>query len=220
MENVFIGICGIIGAGKTTLAKNLGRVLDLPVYCEEVIENEYLSDFYADMKRYAFPLQIHLLNRRFKQHQQIIWQGRGGIQDRTIYEDSVFAKMLMESGMMEERDYRCYVELFGNMSNFMRKPNVIVYLEVTAEQSQARIKQRAREMEAGIPLDYLRSLAEAYESFIRDISRVVPVIRVDWNEIHDPEETAERIKQEYERIQIVHSVDWQHPVAPLRDHDQ
>jgi deoxyadenosine kinase len=72
-ENLFIGISGIIGAGKTTLATQLGRVFNLPVYYEEVIDNTYLADFYKDMARYSFPLQIHLLNQRFKQHQQIIW---------------------------------------------------------------------------------------------------------------------------------------------------
>jgi len=109
-------------AGKTTLATSLGKVLGLPVFYEEVIENEYLADFYKDMKKYAFPLQIYLLNRRFRQHQQIIWQGKGGVQDRTIYEDSVFARMLMESGNMDERDYRTYTELFNNMANFSMFP--------------------------------------------------------------------------------------------------
>jgi hypothetical protein len=79
--------------GKSTLAKSLGEALGLPVHYEEVMENDYLTDFYGDMRRYAFPLQIYLLNRRFRQHQQIIWQGKGGVQDRTIYEDSVFAKV-------------------------------------------------------------------------------------------------------------------------------
>jgi deoxyadenosine kinase len=80
--NSILGISGIIGAGKTTLATHLGKVLDVPVYYEPVIDNEYLADFYADMKKYSFPLQIYLLNKRFRQHQQIIWQGKGGVQDR------------------------------------------------------------------------------------------------------------------------------------------
>lgn len=89
---LFIGISGLIGAGKSTLAAELGKILDLPVYYEPVIENEYLADFYKDPKRYSFSLQIYLLNQRFVQHQQLVWKNQGGIQDRTIYEDSVFAK--------------------------------------------------------------------------------------------------------------------------------
>src|SRR3989338_5750881 len=92
-EDLFIGIAGIIGAGKSTLARSLAQTMGLPVYYEPVNDHEYLADFYTDMKKYSFSMQVYLLNRRFQQHQQIIWQGRGGVQDRTIYEDSVFAKV-------------------------------------------------------------------------------------------------------------------------------
>ena len=112
-EDNFIGISGLIGAGKTTLAKALGKVLNLPVYYEPIIENEYLEDFYRDMKRYSFSFQIYLLNCRFRQHQQVLWNGTGGIQDRTLYEDSIFAKVLYEDGNMEEREYKTYLNLFN-----------------------------------------------------------------------------------------------------------
>lgn len=102
------------------------------------------------------------------------------------------------------------------MSNFMRKPNIIVFLDVSPEQSYERVKMRARDMESEIPLSYLQNLARAYEDFIKDISKVIPVIRVDWNQFRTTEEMAERIKQEYEKIQIVHTVDWQHPKTPTR----
>ena len=120
-EDNFIGISGIIGAGKTTLAAALGKVMNLPVYYEPIVENEYLTDFYRDMKRYSFSFQIYLLNVRFRQHQQVLWNGTGGIQDRTLYEDSIFAKVLYEDGNMEEREYKTYLNLFRNMSNFMKK---------------------------------------------------------------------------------------------------
>lgn len=99
-ENLFIGIAGMIGAGKSTLAKSLGEHLKIDVYYESVEDNEYLEDFYRDTARYAFATQIYLLNKRFQQHQLIIWRGRSAIQDRTIYEDSIFAKMLAESGLI------------------------------------------------------------------------------------------------------------------------
>jgi len=135
LENVFITISGIIGAGKTTLAEALAKRLNLPIYYEPVKDNVYLEDFYMDIKKYSFPMQVYLLNARFKQQQEIIWNGKGGVQDRSIYEDSIFAKMLYESGLMEERDYETYQSLFRNMSNFMKVPSVIVHLDVSPEES-------------------------------------------------------------------------------------
>eukprot|EP00029_Vermamoeba_vermiformis_P001817 TRINITY_DN12038_c0_g1_i1.p1 TRINITY_DN12038_c0_g1~~TRINITY_DN12038_c0_g1_i1.p1 ORF type:complete len:212 (-),score=71.13 TRINITY_DN12038_c0_g1_i1:80-673(-) len=182
--------------------------MGLPVYFEGVIDNTYLADFYKDMKKYAFPLQIFLLNKRFRQHQQIIWQGKGGVQDRTIYEDSIFAKMLRNSGMMDDRDYQTYMELFNNMANFMRKPNLIIHLDVKPEESMHRIKMRSRDCESGIELQYLKNLYDAYEEFLKDISRVIPVIRVNWSEFRSAEEMAEVIKKEWETIHNVHNIEW------------
>lgn len=196
-ENVFIGIAGMIGAGKSTLAARLGEHLKIDVYYEPVEDNEYLADFYRDTPRYAFATQIYLLNRRFQQHQEIIWKGRSAVQDRTIYEDSVFAKMLAEQGIMDERDYRTYVDLFRHMSNFMCKPNVIVYLDVSPERSMERIKARSRGVESGISLEYLTALHAGYEEFIRDISRLIPVIRVDYDRFPSIEEMAGVISREY-----------------------
>jgi deoxyadenosine kinase len=182
---------------------------DVPVYYEPVIDNEYLADFYADMKKYSFPLQIYLLNKRFRQHQQIIWQGKGGVQDRTIYEDSVFAKMLRDANLMEERDYRTYIELFNNMANFMRKPNLIVHLDVTPEESLERIRMRSRSCESTITLEYLTNLHKAYEEFIQEISRVIPVIRVNWSKFRSAEEMAEMIKKEWQTMQNIHHITWE-----------
>jgi deoxyadenosine kinase len=95
--------------------------MDLPLYQEPVIDNIYLADFYKNPEQYAFKLQIYLLNERFKQHQQIIWNYKGGVQDRTIWEDRVFAKVLFQQGSMDQRDYETYLSLFQNMSNFMKK---------------------------------------------------------------------------------------------------
>ena len=196
-ENLFIGIAGMIGAGKSTLATALGEHLEIDVFYEPVGDNEYLEDFYRDTRRYAFSMQIYLLNRRFQQHQEIIWRGRSAVQDRTIYEDSIFARMLAESGMMDERDYRTYSELFRNMSNFMCKPNVIVYLDVSPELSLERIRHRGRGMETGVTLDYLNALYSGYQAFVEDISKVIPVIRVDYDRFATAEEMAKVIRSEY-----------------------
>ena len=200
MSGVFIGISGLIGAGKTTLAEALAKELNLPVFYEPVTNNEYLKDFYTDMKRYAFPMQIYLLNKRFKQQQQIVWNGTGGVQDRTIYEDSVFARMLCDSGYMEEREYKTYLELFQNMSNFMKKPNIIVHLDLTPEESLRRIQLRNRQCEQSISLEYLNALYKAYEDFVNEIAKVIPVIKVDYQRFHSADQMAKVVKQEYEQI--------------------
>ena len=208
LQNFFVGIAGLIGAGKTTLAKALGAHLDLPVYFEPVDDNVYLSDFYEDPEKYAFATQIYLLNRRFQQHQEIIWRGGGAVQDRTIYEDAVFAKTLVRQGLMDGRDYQTYVELFKHMSNFMCRPNVIVFLDLSPESSMERINQRSRNVESGIELSYLKALHEEYQLFIQDIARTVPVIRVNWEEYHDASEMAEVIKKEYFHQSFIRDVEW------------
>ena len=197
MEKIFIGISGIIGAGKTTLATALANHLGLDVYYEPVEDNEYLADFYHDIRRYSFAMQIYLLNKRFLQHQQIIWQGKGGVQDRTIYEDTVFARMLMKSDLMDPRDYETYCSLFRNMSNFMCKPNVIIYLDVKPEVSLERIARRGRDIERRIDIEYLQRLYKEYEIFIADISKAIPVIRVSWDRFRAVEDLAAAIEREY-----------------------
>ena len=195
--NIFIGIAGMIGAGKSTLATALGQHLGIDTYFEPVADNEYLEDFYRDTAKYSFAMQVYLLNRRFQQHQEIIWRGKSAVQDRTIYEDSIFAKMLAKTGLMDERDYRTYVDLFRNMSNFMCKPSVIIYLDVSPAASAERIRMRSRDVESKIPLGYLEALHEGYEEFVGSISKVIPVIRVNYERFATAEEMAEVIKREY-----------------------
>ena len=208
LQDLFIGIAGLIGAGKSTLARALGEHTGLPVYYEPVQDNEYLADFYADTAKYAFSMQIYLLNRRFQQHQEIIWQGGGAVQDRTIYEDAIFAKTLVNLGLMEERDYRTYLSLFQNMSNFMCRPNIIVYLDIQPETSMERIKMRSRDVESGVSLDYLKMLYQEYEIFIEDIAKRMPVIRVSWEQFRNADEMALMIEREYLNTSFLRSVAW------------
>lgn len=206
-ENIYIAISGLIGAGKTTLATALGECMKLPVFHEPVDDNPYLSLFYKDMKEHAFAMQIHLLNERFQQQQQIVWQNKGAVQDRSIYEDSVFAEMLCKSGLMSELNYETYQSLFKHMSNFMRRPTLIVYLYVTPEQALARIRSRARSCEDGITIEYLRALYESYEKFITEISKTIMVIRIDNTGFPSAEDIAHTIMCEYrQRTNVIEAI--------------
>lgn len=208
LQQTFIGIAGLIGAGKSTLATALGQHLNMPVYYEPVDDNVYLADFYQDPAKHGFAMQIYLLNRRFQQHQEIIWRGQGGVQDRTIYEDSIFAKTLMQQGLIDQRDYDTYLNLFKHMSHFMCRPSVIIFLDLSPEASMERIKMRARDVEAGVPLEYLRLLHRGYEEFIEDISRSTPVIRVPWEQFKDTSEVVKVVEEAFERESFIRDVLW------------
>lgn len=130
------------------------------------------------------------------------------MQDRTIYEDCVFAKMLKDSGLMDQRDYNTYIELFQNMSNFMKKPNIIVHLELSPEEAMERIISRARGCETGITVEYLKGLHKAYDEFIAEIAKTIPVIKVDYSSFRTVEEMTRRILDEYEKIANIRVVEW------------
>lgn len=207
LSKAFIGTAGLIGVGKTTLANALGAHLGLDVYHEPLEDNVYLEDFYADTARWAFSMQAYLLNRRFQQHQEIIWRGRGAVQDRTIYEDSIFAKVLVDMELMHPRDYETYLALYRNLSNFMCRPTAIVYLHARPEACHERIARRGREFERVIALEYLQRLYAAYEEFVDNISKTIPVIQVDWENFGDVEALANAISREVNRASYLRRVD-------------
>jgi deoxyadenosine kinase len=209
LQDSFIGIAGMIGAGKSTLATALGEHLGLPVYYEPVADNVYLEDFYRDTAKYAFATQIYLLNRRFQQHQEIIWRGGGGVQDRTIYEDAIFAKMLVQLNLMDERDFQTYLSLFRHMGNFMCRPNLIVYLDVKPERSMERIRARGRDVENGISGEYLAALYAGYEDFLAEIAKTIPVVRVDYDRFRSVEEMAVAIERAFKEGSFLREVRWE-----------
>lgn len=164
-----IAIVGNIGAGKTTLtellAKNYGWE---PVY-ETTENNPYLEDFYRDMKRWSFNLQIYFLNSRFQQITEIQQSQKSIIQDRTIYEDAyIFAENLHDMGLMTSRDYENYRAIFDNITAFIRPPDLLIYLRASVPTLVNNIQRRGREYEIGIRLDYLSKLNEKYEKWIEN----------------------------------------------------
>lgn len=162
-----IAICGNIGSGKTTLAEKLSKHYGwLPLY-ESVEHNPYLRDFYGDMSRWGFHLQIYFLNSRFKQVNQIRNNERTIIQDRTIYEDAyIFAQNLHQSGHLSDRDYQSYQDIFHSMIDFVKPPDLLIYLKADIPKLVQQIEKRGRDFEYSMRLDYLRNLNEHYENWI------------------------------------------------------
>jgi deoxyadenosine/deoxycytidine kinase len=176
-----IAIAGNIGAGKTSLCTRLGRHFTWDVHYEDADNNPYLSDFYNDMRRWAFNLQIYFLNSRFKQIMQIQEGANTVIQDRTIYEDArIFAPNLHEMGLIENRDFRAYLDLFENMSQLIKPPDLLIYLKASIPTLVEHIQDRGREYEGNISLDYLKKLNKRYDAWIESYdSGNLLIINVD-----------------------------------------
>jgi len=176
----FVAIAGNIGVGKSMVTDLLGERLGWDTYYEPVVDNPYLEDFYADMRRYSFHLQVFFLSKRFALQRRILANGRPAVQDRTIYEDTeIFARILHRRGKMEERDYRNYQDLFAEMVHYLRPPDVILYLRAEPETILDRIRARGRDMESGIEPGYIHELHDAYENWSRHIHRIAPLHTLD-----------------------------------------
>lgn len=164
-----IAIAGNIGAGKTTLVTKLAKHYGWEAHFESVDDNPYLSDFYGDMHKWSFPLQIFFLHSRFNQVRAINGATHSIIQDRTIYEDAhIFASNLHESGYMTPRDFENYLSLFRSMTSLIKPPDLLIYLRASVPTLIERIGMRGREYETSINIKYLESLNKAYEKWISE----------------------------------------------------
>ncbi|MFB9056941.1 deoxynucleoside kinase [Mariniflexile ostreae] len=186
-----IAIAGNIGSGKTTLTKLLAKHYQWEAQLEDVVDNPYLDDFYTQMERWSFNLQVYFLNSRFRQVLQIRESGKDIIQDRTIYEDAhIFAPNLHAMGLMTNRDYENYRSLFDLMESLVQGPDVLIYLRSSIPNLVSQIHKRGREYENSISIDYLSRLNERYEAWVHGYDKgKLLIIDVDrLNFVDNPED--------------------------------
>lgn len=179
----FVAIAGNIGVGKSTLTALLREQLNWQPFFEAVNDNPYLADFYTDMQRWSFHSQIYFLSRRLRHHWQLLQCTNSVIQDRTVYEDAeIFARNLYQQGLMEERDYRSYCELYDVVTTVLPPPDLIVYLRATVPTLKERIRRRGRPYEQDIATSYLDQLNMLYDEWIERFS-LCPVLSVPCDDL-------------------------------------
>lgn len=192
MQNIkHVAIAGNIGAGKTTLTTNLAKHFGWDTHFEETENNPYLSDFYADMKRWSFNLQIFFLNSRYNQVLEIQRGNRTVIQDRTIYEDAnIFAPNLYEMGLMAQRDFENYYTLFQLMASQVNAPDLLIYLKASVPTLVDHITSRGRDYESSMSLDYLKNLNQRYDNWITNYKegRVLVINADELDFVNKPED--------------------------------
>ena len=197
----FVGLAGNIGVGKTTFTEIVAKKMDWIPYYESVADNPYLIDFYRDMSRWSFNLQVYFLHKRFKTHHEMSMSNGGVIQDRTIYEDvEIFARNLQEMNFMDKRDWENYRGLFSIMTSYLRQPDLIIYLKASTDTLLSRIKNRSRDYEKTIDPEYLHTLNVAYNKWINNIKNIpVHVIETDGFNIFDDKEKLTKILDEMQQ---------------------
>jgi len=185
MKNYYIGIAGNIGVGKTTFTKMICEKYNWDPHFEIVIDNPYLEDFYKEMKKWSFHLQIFFLSKRFQVQKKISSLTQTIVQDRTIYEDAqIFARSIYEIGNMSKRDWDNYNELFNEMTSYLKKPDLIVYLKASTDTLIDHIKSRGRDYEKNIDLEYLHLLNIHYNRWISNLEKTgeINTLTVNMNE--------------------------------------
>ncbi|MEY3052942.1 MAG: hypothetical protein RLY31_2727 [Bacteroidota bacterium] len=196
----YIAIAGNIGAGKTTLCGKLSRHFQWEPHFESTEDNPYLEDFYHDMQRWSFNLQIYFLNNRYQQILNILQGQQTVIQDRTIYEDAyIFAPNLHDMGLMSKRDFENYFSLFKTMSSQIQAPDLLIYLRSSISTLVSHIQTRGRDYEGSMSLDYLKRLNNRYEQWIGDY-REGKLLVIDTEEM-DFEKNQEDLGNIVEKVQ-------------------
>lgn len=192
----FIGIAGNIGVGKTTMTDIIARRFGWRAFYESVIDNPYLEDFYLDMKRWSFNLQIYFLSHRFRSHKQMTESNIATVQDRTIYEDvEIFARNLYEMGNMSQRDWDNYRALFEIMTSYLKKPDLIIYLRASVDTLLTRIKKRSRGFERDISPEYIYMLNLSYDRWIKEeqTRNKVMIVETDQFDVFRDQDKLEQV---------------------------
>jgi deoxyadenosine/deoxycytidine kinase len=203
MAKRLILVAGNIGAGKTSLTERLGQRLGWRTAYESVSDNPYLADFYADMRKWSFHLQVFFLGHRAKQHLELANDPRSAIIDRSIYEDAfIFARALNHLGNLNERDYNAYRQLFDMVVRTLPAPALLIYLKAPVPVLMERIRARARNIETGISADYLSLLESFYDDWLRsfDICPVLTLRTDDLDFVHQPRHLDTVVQRIQERL--------------------
>jgi len=188
----FVTISGNIGAGKSSLTDILSSYFGWEAFYENVDDNPYLDDFYDDMRRWSFNLQVFFLSSRFHHQRSIEESEQSVVQDRSIYEDAeIFARNLYEMNLMSERDYKNYTELFNIMTSYLQAPSLLVYLKASVPTLVDHIQMRGRNFESTIRIDYLERLQKHYTRWIENYDRG-PKMIVDVDEVDFVNKDADR----------------------------
>jgi len=185
----FVGLAGNIGVGKTTFTEKMADAFGWSPIYESVADNPYLSDFYGDMNRWSFNLQIYFLHRRFSAQRDIKYSNGGVVQDRTIYEDAeIFARNLHEMGRLDDRDWETYHDLFYIMVGYLRQPDLIIYLQASTDTLLTRIHSRGRDYESNIHPEYLHQLNVAYDQWMNNLKKI-PILKIETDGFNIYEDT-------------------------------
>lgn len=199
----FIGIAGNIGVGKTTMTDIIARRFGWRAFYESVIDNPYLEDFYLEMKRWSFNLQVYFLSHRFRSHKQMTECDIATVQDRTIYEDvEIFARNLYEMGNMSQRDWDNYCALFEIMTSYLKKPDLIIYLRASVDTLLTRIKKRSRGFERDISPEYIYMLNLAYERWIKEEQKRNNVLIVETDQF-DVFRDQDKLEEFLQKIRVI-----------------